>query len=104
MFLAFLFFLFMHIFPAFLIHPDPVIQSQRDVIREHTKAVDHVAWDRVLLRLPPRSNHGLFRNADEFVYEPLIVCVMDVAIQHICHGLAFRIQSVLAVVAEDRIM
>ena len=58
----------------------------------------------MFLPLIPRSDHRLLCNPDKLIDQPLIVCIMDMPIEHICQRHSLRRHPVLAFIAEYRIV
>ena len=89
--------------PAPVIIVYPLIQRKRDLVGIHAEAIDQITGDTpfLLIRIVQDGAAGDFL---ELLYQPLIVGIMHMAVEHIGSWVSLFIQPILPVITQDRIM
>ena len=90
--------------PSLPVTLNPLIESKRGVVGIHAEAVDHLTRDIRLFIMMGEKSLRFPRFRYESVDKHLVICIVDMAVEHERRRLSFRVQCVLLVVAEYRIV
>ena len=90
--------------PTFPVHLYPLVKSQRDIIRKHTEAVYHLAWDNAGSLFCSKRSARVPCNINEFSNQSIIKCFVNMPEKHVCLGVPFLVKSVLTIVAENGVV
>lgn len=86
-----------------LVAGNPLIQCQRLIVRINAKTIDHIAGNVSPVSFHVRS-HGFPDPSLKFLQQPLIPRIMDVTVEHIGLRIPLFVQTVLAIIEQDRVM